>query len=384
MLNEQVEIPEYLNEGRLVPLSKNKGNDQALLKDIRPIIVRSHLAKIAEKALLAKMVSTAPHLLHTARYQTGFKEGTSTASNAARLLQLVHPGKSKWRKKYAALIDLQKAYDTVNREKLWNILFGRCRTDEDRVLVRLLMKIYGKSVICIGGQKFQADRGVVQGAVMSPMLFNVYLEEALNTSGKLKEAKQRGDLLAFADDMLLLTNSKAEMEEMIQALEGLNGGWNLRLNKDKSQVLTKDTVPSIAGIPCMKQVKYLGVPIHVDVKQQQDMAVASVKRNLNHLRWKLKEVEVAIKETLLCVLARSILIYIGTPMVAAKLWKEADIDRLETQLYREVNRAPNVICNKAVMNVTRSLRRAWEVMTPLVDRARLQSSSQSKLAFGRQ
>ena len=78
---------------------------------------------------------------------------------------------------------------------------------------------------------------------MSPMLFNVYLEEALHTSGKLKEAKQRGDLLAFADDMLLLTNSKAEMEEMIQALEGLNEGWNLRLNKDNSQVLTKDTVP---------------------------------------------------------------------------------------------------------------------------------------------
>jgi hypothetical protein len=192
------------------------------------------------------------------------------------------------------------------------------------------MKIYGKSVICIGDQKFQADRGVVQGAVMSPMLFNVYLEEALNTSPKLREAKQRGDLLAFADDMLLLTNSKAQMEEMIQELEKLNADWNLRLNKDKSQVLTKDNIPSIAGVPCMKQVKYLGIPVHVDVKQQQEMAVASVKRNLNHLRWKLKDVEVAIKETLLCVLARSILIYIGTPMVAAKLWKEADIDRIET------------------------------------------------------
>ena len=100
------------------------------------------------------------------------------------------------------------------------------------------------------------------------------------------------------------------------------------------------------------------------------MAVASVKRNLNHLRWKLKDVEVAIKETLLCVLARSILIYIGTPMVAAKVWKEADIDRLETQLYREVNRAPNVISSKAMMNVTRSLRRAWVVMTPLIERAK--------------
>ena len=44
----------------------------------------------------------------------------------------------------------------------------------------------------------------------------------------------RGDLLAFADDMLILTNSKAEMTQAIQELEGLNGAWNLRLNKAKS------------------------------------------------------------------------------------------------------------------------------------------------------
>ena len=39
-------VPKYLYEGRLVPLSKNKGKDQAELKDIRPIVVRSHVAKI--------------------------------------------------------------------------------------------------------------------------------------------------------------------------------------------------------------------------------------------------------------------------------------------------------------------------------------------------
>jgi hypothetical protein len=38
-----------------VPLSKNKGKDMATLMDIRPIIVRSHLAKILEKATLAKI-----------------------------------------------------------------------------------------------------------------------------------------------------------------------------------------------------------------------------------------------------------------------------------------------------------------------------------------
>ena len=44
----------------------------------------------------------------------------------------------------------------------------------------------------------------------------------------------RGDLLAFADDMLILSNSKAEMAQAIQELESLSGIWNLRLDKAKS------------------------------------------------------------------------------------------------------------------------------------------------------
>ena len=63
LLNQPMSIPRYLYEGRLVPLSKNKGKDQAELKDIRPIVVRSHVAKILEKAIMAKVAALAPHLL---------------------------------------------------------------------------------------------------------------------------------------------------------------------------------------------------------------------------------------------------------------------------------------------------------------------------------
>ena len=47
------------------------------------------------------------------------------------------------------------------------------------------------------------------------MLFNVYQKEALGTTQKLRKMFNRGDLLAFADDMLILTNSKAEMTQAI-------------------------------------------------------------------------------------------------------------------------------------------------------------------------
>ena len=54
-----------------------------------------------------------------------------------------------------------------------------------------------------------------QGSVLSPVLFNVYLEEAIRSSNKLEEVRRRGDLLAFADDMLVMTNSKPELEQII-------------------------------------------------------------------------------------------------------------------------------------------------------------------------
>ena len=51
-----------------MPLSKNKGKDQAELKDIRSIVVRSQVAKILEKAIMAKVALAAPHLLQTKIY----------------------------------------------------------------------------------------------------------------------------------------------------------------------------------------------------------------------------------------------------------------------------------------------------------------------------
>ena len=57
-----------------------------------------------------------------------------------------------------------------------------------------------------------AEMGLPQGSILSPVLFNVYLEEALKTSQKLEEVRRRGDLLAFADDMLVMSNCRHEIE----------------------------------------------------------------------------------------------------------------------------------------------------------------------------
>ena len=70
----------------------------------------------------------------------------------------------------------------MDREKLWQILHNRCRSETDQTLALLITKMYQQSQVVIGKHSFSANLGVVQGGVLSPLLFNVYLEEALGST----------------------------------------------------------------------------------------------------------------------------------------------------------------------------------------------------------
>ena len=90
----------------MVPLSKKKDKDQVELKHIAtpPTYCKRGFIKPASK-----------------------KTPPSTHTYPAYLPQ-IHSLQGRKRRQYAAFIDLQKAYDTVYREKLWMILSRRCRT----------------------------------------------------------------------------------------------------------------------------------------------------------------------------------------------------------------------------------------------------------------
>ena len=77
----------------------------------------------------------------------------------------------------------------------------------------------------------------------------------------------RGDLLAFADDMLVLMNALGELKVAISELESLKDKWNLRLNKKKSEILTRESTQEVSGVKCVKNVKYLGVRVVLDKKE---------------------------------------------------------------------------------------------------------------------
>ena len=77
----------------------------------------------------------------------------------------------------------------------------------------------------------------------------------------------------------------------------------------------------IGGVKCTRIVKYLGVKVTVDKQEQKVIAREQIDRNVKLLRSRLGRADSDVIQQLVCCLSRSMLIYLGTPMVAAGLWK---------------------------------------------------------------
>ena len=62
------------------------------------------------------------------------------------------------------------------------MLDRRCKNDHERTLIELIKGLHRQSSIQIGNKQIDAEMGLPQGSVLSPVLFNVYLEEAIKSS----------------------------------------------------------------------------------------------------------------------------------------------------------------------------------------------------------
>ena len=94
--------------------------------------------------------------------------------------------------------------------------------------------------------------------------------------------------------MLVMSNSFADLSETIEALADLGIRWNLRLNKKKSEILTNEKLDEVNGVKCTKMVKYLGVRVVMDKKEQGKVAKEQIQKNVNLLRNRLKRADVDV------------------------------------------------------------------------------------------
>ena len=98
-----------------------------------------------EKAILRKIKSSGSKILDSGSYQRGFKESLSTTNNLARVMNLMFNNKHKSIRGSLLLIDLQKAYDSVNRRKLFEILRKRAVSDLDFEIIKRIQTLHKDS-----------------------------------------------------------------------------------------------------------------------------------------------------------------------------------------------------------------------------------------------
>ena len=84
------------------------------------------------------------------------------------------------------------------------------------------------------------------------------------------------------------------------------------------------------------------------------LADRQIRRNIQYPRWKLRGANSQVMETLLTSYARSLLIYIGTPMVAANLWQTQNIEDKEKSYIKDSMMLPRSANPDIIANTIRN------------------------------
>ncbi len=210
--------------------------------------------------LLPKLQEYLKTKLH--RSQIGFVDGMDIFINIWRALDRIQEIRAQKKICYCLFLDFQSAYNTIPH----TLLFEKLQKVLNENEIQLIRKIYSRTKITLGNRLMQPNVGVAQGSVISPALFNIFAESLLN------ELQERGysinDLLAFADDHLIMNLTKGDLRRAIKLVKEWSHHNNFSLNPDKSGILeipprngalTMEIGSRFEGIPIVSEYRYLGL-----------------------------------------------------------------------------------------------------------------------------
>ena len=153
---------------------------------------------------------------------------------------------------YFCFIDYAKAFDYVDHNKLWNILKRMGILDD---LTCLLRNLYaGQEATVRTGHEttdwFQIGKGVHQGCVHQPCLFNLYAEYIMwnagleETQAGIKIARRNINNLRYADDTTLLAESEEERKSLLMKVKEKSEKDGLKLNIQKTKIMASSPITS--------------------------------------------------------------------------------------------------------------------------------------------
>ena len=152
---------------------------------------------------------------------------------------------------YFCFIDYAKAFDCVNHNKLWRILKDMGIPD---YLTCLLRNLYvGQEATVRTGHGttdwFKIVKGVWQGCILSPCLFNFYAEYIMQNArldesqAGIKTAGGNINNLRYADDTILIAESVKQLKSLLMKVK-VSQKAGLKLNIQKTKIMTSGPISS--------------------------------------------------------------------------------------------------------------------------------------------
>ena len=240
-------VPDDWTSACIVPLYKGKG-DMRECSNYRGISLLSVVGKVYGKVLVRRIREGTEDVI--CEEQAGFRRGRGCVDQIFAVRQVCEKSLAKGREVFLAFMDLEKAYDRISREGLWDVLkvYGI-----GGKLLEGVKSFYVNSRACVrvgGGESecFPVKVGLRQGCVMSPWLFNIYMDgvvrevnmRVLGRGLSLVSAERREwkvNQLLFADDTALVADSEELLRRLVEEFGRVCQRRGLKVNVGKSKVM---------------------------------------------------------------------------------------------------------------------------------------------------
>ena len=184
--------------------------------------------------------------------QAGFRKGRGTRDQIANMHLIIERAREFQKNIYFCFIDYAKAFDSVGHNKLWKILKEMGIPGHLTCFLRSLYA--GQEAIFRTGHGttdwFQIRKGVGQGCILSPCLFNLYAEYIMRNAGLeeaqagIKIARTNTNNLRYADDMTLMAESEEELKSLLMKVKEESEEVGLKLNIQKTKIMASGPITS--------------------------------------------------------------------------------------------------------------------------------------------
>ena len=184
--------------------------------------------------------------------QAGFRKGRGTRDLKADIRWIIKKAREFQKNIYFCFIDYAKAFDCVGHNKLWEILKERGIPDHLTCLIGNLYAGQEATVRTGHGTTdwFQTGKGVCQGCILLPCLFNFCAEYIMRNTGLeeaqagIKIARRNINNLRYADDTTFMAESEEELKSFLMKLKEESEKVGLKLNIQKSKIMASSLIIS--------------------------------------------------------------------------------------------------------------------------------------------